>query len=280
MESNNKLVFHLSLISIFVLINLHSIDNAFADFKDSIRQKLSTVSTGPLMPKSIEECINYRSYTDKKYREIDQAHQLCLDNSKAPVVNVYRSDGKLLENICSKSPCQQLHEARLSMSELKSLNMKKCYSDVAEYQKNNKKDEKKFNISIENDVAREVIKKHVRNKKGVVTITALDMAEMKKSCTKAMSVNEQNACIDALHKYASNSRNSLQPNSIIKEIQESSARGIKKIQKSTLKQGTHALQGANHTSVDCDLIGTHEGIDSIEINTEEDELSKQISYCK
>lgn len=279
MESNNKLVFHLSLISIFVLINLH-IDNAFADFKDSIRQKLSTVSTGPLMPKSIEECINYRSYTDKKYREIDQAHQLCLDNSKAPVVNVYRSDGKLLENKCSKSPCQQLHEARLSMSELKSLNMKKCYSDVAEYQKNNKKDEKIFKIKIDNEIARDIFEKHIKNRSGDLLISTIDLDEMKKSCKTAVSIVKQSECIDALHQYASISRNLSQPNLIIKLIQKSSAQDIKKIQKSTLKQGTLALQGTNHTSVDCDLIGTQEGIDSIEINTEEDELSKQISYCK
>lgn len=280
MESYNKLVFRLSLISIFVLINFYSIDNVYADFKDSIRQTLSTVSSGPLMPKSIEECTGYRSYSDKKYSEIDQAHQLCLDNSKTPVVNVYRSDGKLIENKCSKSPCQQLHEARLSMSELKSLNMKKCYSDVAEYQKNNKKDEKIFKIKIDNEVAKDILKEHIKNRNGDLSISALDLNELKKSCKTADTIVKQSECIDALHQYASISRNISQPNLIIKLIQKSSAQDIKKIQKSTLKQGTLALKGTNNTSIDCDLIGTQNGIDSIEINTHDDELSKQISYCK
>ena len=267
-------------IILFKVLLILSITNAYADWYTEAGRSLTSTSMGPVMPTNIEECREYGREMDEKWKEAVQAHEDCLASSKATDVRMYSSNGKLIKGTCGISQCQELHDARDSILDLRSENMKKCYADVAEYKVNHKKDEKKFNISIDNDRARDAIEEHMRNKKGVVAITALDMAEMKKSCEKALSIKDQNACIDALHKYASDSRHMSHSNPIIKKIQDSSAEQIKIIQKNTLKQGTLALRGTKSSSVNCDALGTEKSIDTIDINADEDEMSKQISRCK
>ena len=262
------------------ILLLLSITNARSDWYDASRQLMNSSSLGPVMPTDVEECRTYGREMDQKWKEAVEEHNDCLASSKATDIIMKNHDGKIIKNTCAKSQCQKLHDARDAILDLKSENMKKCYADVAEYKDNHKKDEKKFNLSIENDMAREIIKENMRNKKGAADITALDMAEMKQSCEKAISIKDQNACIDALHKYASDSRHMSHTNPIIKKIQNSSAARIKTIQKDTLNQGTSALRGTKNSSVSCDALGTEKSIDAMDINADEDEISKRISRCK
>lgn len=257
-----------------------SISNASADWFSETKRLMNSSSQGPVMPTDIEECRSYGRKMDEKWKLLVQAHEDCLASSKATDVIMKNRDGKIIKNSCVKSQCQELHDARDSISNLEQENMKICRSEVAEYKNNHKKNEKKFNINVANDMAREVIKENMRNNKGSANITALDMAEMKLSCEKAKSIREQNDCIDALHKYASDSRNMYFTNPIVKKIQDSSAERIKTIQKDTLNQGTSALRGTKSSSVNCDALGTEKSIDTIDINADEDEMSKQISRCK
>ena len=248
-----------------------------AEWYSAIGRSISTVSSGPIMPTDLKECLVYSEESDEKYKEIDRAHEECLSSSGATDVRIYKSNGTLIKGKCSKTKCQELHDARDSFYDLKTANVRECYADVSEYKKNHNK-KIVYKVKIDNDLARDAIQEHLKNKKGVTTLTAIDMAEFEKGCSKADTAIKRDQCIDAVHQYAADMRKMSHSNSVIRKIQDTSAEKINRIQKNTLNQGISTLESTNKSSTDCSALND---TDLIDINsTNKNEMDKLIDHCK